>query len=83
MRFPSVGPRVTSPRGELMDANALPVACSRCGSQDVQWLGQTDASVFVTCGRCSNVWRLDPPVDRDRRIAERTDTPRPPAHTNA
>jgi hypothetical protein len=48
-----------------------PVVCARCGSQDAHWLGQTQASVFVRCSRCKDVWRLDPQLDRERIILER------------
>jgi hypothetical protein len=52
----------------------IPVVCARCGSRDVQWLGETQVSVFVRCGRCNDVWRLDPVIPgcwvEDRRLRE-------------
>lgn len=39
---------------------SIPVVCARCGSRDVQWLGETAVSVFVRCEHCQDVWRLDP-----------------------
>jgi hypothetical protein len=46
----------------------VPAVCGRCGSREVEWLGETQVSVFVRCDRCRDVWRLDPSLDR-RRIA--------------
>ena len=54
-----------------MEESLVSIVCARCGSQDVHWLGETHASVFVRCGRCKDVWRLDPLRDRERTIIER------------
>jgi hypothetical protein len=53
-----------------MGVKVLPMVCVRCGSQDVHWLGETHASVFVRCNRCKDVWRLDPMEDRERLFSE-------------
>jgi len=54
-----------------MAGSTMAIVCARCGSQDVEWLGETPASVFVRCGRCLDVWRLDPVLDAEHLAAER------------
>lgn len=53
-----------------MGGYVVPIVCARCGSQDVQCLGETRASVFVRCDRCKDIWRLDPLLDRERIVLQ-------------